>query len=86
MEIWIPGQAEEKRPKLLCRVCGDRFVESLTYERHVVECSNKHDTEIRESSMSHKFPNMYGPEAGVPDLEQWVDKHRDEIIEGRKKM
>jgi hypothetical protein len=85
-EIWIPGQAEERPAPFVCRICQERFWESRGYERHVVKCYNRNEAEVREQSIKERAPTLYGDEAGDPELESWVRKHKTEILEDRKKM
>ena len=56
--------------------------ELTNYQRHVVACAKANDALIHEMSEAHKAKSLGGDD----ELEQWVDDHRVEIIEGRKSI
>lgn len=85
MEIWLPERA---RPVLFCRVCGEGYPERdrAGYERHVVRCADEHQDQLAELRLSARLPAIYGEDTIDRELEGWVDEHRVELIEGRKRL
>ena len=86
--IWIPAEKNVPRP-LLCEVCNSRFriEQKDAFERHVIDCSVQHEEDERALSPRARG-DVFSPSNGmvVDDLEMWVAKNRQAIIEGRLKM
>lgn len=88
----IPSHAQihDIEPKYVCRVpsgdgrlCGHPFWEGeeRQYEKHVIACAEENAEYIAMyREQRQPFPGEKS------DLEQWVEEHGIEIIEGRKKM
>jgi len=59
-----------------CRICKAPFFEGelKSYEAHVSKCFDRNEQELRERSLAHRLPGLYGPEAGDPEYEAWVQK------------
>lgn len=72
---------------LACLSCGAKFrpEQEGLWERHSVACSAAHEEEERQMSLRTTM-GAFGGEMVVPDLEQWVRKHRVELIERRKRI
>lgn len=88
--IWTPKSFTQE-PKYVCTVpkadgltCGKPFYEDERekYERHAVKCAQENAESIHKLMVQTRTPIS----GGVPDLEEWVAKHREELIEGRKKL
>jgi uncharacterized protein YhfF len=75
--------AQEDHP-LLCRICGARFTmhETSGYQRHVVACAKANEEHLQKLSAAHQAKEL----GADKELENWVDDHRIEIIEGRKSI
>lgn len=54
---------------------GSRGEVKKMYERHVAECVKKHEEAIQAFLPSTRAPGLFGPEAGDPEYEYWVEKH-----------
>lgn len=91
--IWIPRrsaeeQAEQRRDNpLVCLTCRQRWPahKQLRFEAHCVECSNAHEDEEREMSLRTHL-GIFGGERAIPDLEDWVARNRQALLEGRKRL
>lgn len=73
--------------------CQKPFWDAASYEAHVAKCASEHIDQIKQAAPSTRMPAFYGPEAGIPDLERWLDKqdaagesNRQKVIRGSKKM
>jgi hypothetical protein len=75
-------------PKYVCRLCHQPFFdgEHRAYERHVVGCSTANEQRLIEQSIKQRLPELYGDEAGDPELERWVDRHRTALQEKRMRI
>jgi hypothetical protein len=78
------GLTEMQPHPLLCRICGARFTmhEMTGYERHVVACARANDTRLHQLAEEHQKQTL----GADTEFEDWVDEHREEIIEGRKSI
>lgn len=78
------GLTSQEAHPLLCNICGARFTmhETSGYERHVVACAKANEDEIHKMVERHKAKNL----GADKEFEDWVDEHREEIIEGRKSI
>ena len=79
-KFWIPPAARSRDETAYnCLTCGSSGVD----QAHIISCSAAHaDVEqqmVRDDSVWNGKPV-------VPDLEEWVAKHRTELLEGRKKL
>lgn len=91
MEIWIPGQVEEREPAFVCRVpvsatetCGEVFYEGerKQWERHMVRCARKHADEIEAASHHRQTDPMRNP--WDPELAEHMKRVGDRMLrEGR---
>jgi hypothetical protein len=103
--FYIPVvDSSQGEPKFKCTVitgvddgenqyCGKAFHDPHSFERHTIKCSEEHMGAIREAAPSSRLPGFYGPEAGIPDVEGWLDRedvtgesNRAKVIRGRKRM
>jgi hypothetical protein len=78
------GLSKDIAHPLRCRICEARFTmdETSQYERHVVACAKANDTRLHQLSERNKAKEL----GADKELEDWVDEHRIEIIEGRKSI
>lgn len=78
------GLTSQKEHPLRCRICGARFTmdETSGYTRHVVACAKANDTRLHQMSEINKAKEL----GADKEFEDWVDEHREEIIEGRKSI
>lgn len=77
-------QSVEPRP-FICRVPSCRAaLTGREYERHVVECSKRHEDELRDLSVRERVPWLTGPLD--PELDEWIRDNRDAVVEGRKRF
>lgn len=87
--IYISTDAvrDREQPMFGCAICGRTFAkfESGLYQKHVAQCANDHEAELRAMSTREAMPGLFGDESRS-DLEIWVAENRDALIEGRKKM
>jgi hypothetical protein len=65
-------------------LCKTPFWERHQYEHHVTGCATAHAEEIHQMRPSVKAPAFDGP--WDKELGAWLEVHRDEVIEGRKRM
>lgn len=80
--------AQAQLPRgLACLSCGARFHRDQRelWERHSIRCSERHEEEERAMSLRTSM-GVFGGEAVIPDLEEWVARNRTELIEKRKKL
>ncbi len=85
--VVIGGQ--ERRPRYRCMACDVVFYdgEERVYERHVVACSEVHDAELRAMSVRQRDPAIFDPQvSGDVELGQWIKRHREALLEDRKKL
>jgi hypothetical protein len=77
------GASQAPHP-LLCLICGARFtmLEQPNYQRHVVACAKANEEQIQALIKQHEAREL----GADKELEDWVDEHRIEIIEGRKSI
>jgi hypothetical protein len=77
------GLSSQEAHPLLC-FCGARFTlqEVSNYERHVVACAKANEAVIQQKIEQHEARKL----GADTELEDWVDEHRTEIIEGRKSI
>lgn len=71
-------------PKMRCTFCGHPFWdgEQRKYAKHVRQCVEANEEEIAKAS-----PRNHELFAGSDrELEDYVAKHRQEILEGRKRI
>ena len=73
-----------------CNICGLRFYEDeeARWTAHVVKCARVNDHLTRQS-LRHKAPGIFDPhDERTRDLElqAWVDRNREAIIEYRRKV
>lgn len=75
------------------KLCGKPFWDLRQLERHAARCAVEHLDKIREMAPSTRLPAFYGPEGGIPDVENWLEQadasgttNRQKAIEGRKKL
>lgn len=72
---------------LACLSCGARFPfeHDGRYVRHVVKCSRAHEEQERKMSLRERM-GVFGGDRVIPDLEDWVARNRQAIIEKRKRI
>jgi hypothetical protein len=82
-KLYLPSEA---KPKYECGLCGLMFYadEIDTYDKHMVDCSEKNEDLVMERSARHKLKEVF--DVGDKDLEKWVEQHREDIILGKKRM
>ena len=71
-----------RNPKYACRLCNKRFFEEdeIAWVRHVRQCRLDHEEQVQQMLHKRKYPLGEGD----VEAEKWMEKHRTEIIEGRK--
>ncbi len=76
----------ELKPKYGCLLCGQEFFEHelKTYEKHVVDCANANEDLVAGLSHQERMKDILA--VGDHELDGWVKKNRQAIIEGRKQM
>lgn len=92
--IVIRAKDHGKPPKWICAVCkslGELTVfaedEHSKFERHVIACAERHEAHLREKSMRNKMPGLFDPKvAGDAELDAWVRRHRQQVIDGTKQI
>jgi hypothetical protein len=95
---------DDEPPKFKCTVivghhgtenmyCNTPFTDEDQFVRHAVRCARAHEAEIMQAAPSQRLPGFYGPEAGIPDVERWLNaedasgtSNRQKAIEGRRKL
>lgn len=84
----------EHAPAFQCTVpvglddcCGATFSihERTDFERHVQKCIKAHEEVIRAASPSIRR-DVLGNGIWDKDLEKWMEKHRDALLEDRKRI
>jgi hypothetical protein len=77
------GLSSQEPHPLRC-FCGARFTmhETSNYERHVAACAKANEEYLHALTERHKAKEL----GADKELEDWVDEHRIEIIEGRKSI
>lgn len=96
--------ADDEPPRFKCtvivghdgtenRYCHKPFSDEAQFVRHTTKCAREYEAEIMQAAPSQRLPGFLGPEAGIPDVERWLDKpdasgttHRQKVIEGREKL
>lgn len=80
-----------KQPVTRCKVivsvdgevCGHPIFEGERPEQHIVPCARRHEEHIR-AYRDRTHPEIM--RAWDKDLEGWIGRHRQEILDGRKKL
>lgn len=82
--IVIQTGLSSQEPHPLRCFCGARFTmhELSNYERHVAACAKANDAYLHQLHERQQAKKL----GSDSELEDWVDEHRDEIIEGRKSI
>lgn len=77
------GTTQHEPHPLVC-FCGASFTmhELSQYEKHVVACAKANEEYLHEKAEQHRAKNL----GADKEFEDWVDEHREEIIEGRKSI
>lgn len=100
--VWVP---EDRRPVGKCTVithctddgeityCHTPLYSHREMEQHTAACAARHMDQIRKASLRERMPGFYGPESGIPDVEQWLqrqdtagDSNRQKVIRGDRKL
>lgn len=79
------GTTKEEPHPLQCHICHEaRFTmhELSNYQRHVVACAKANETRLHQIAERHRAKEL----GADKEFEDWVDEHREEIIEGRKSI
>ena len=91
----IPSSVSSvKAPIATCRVivdeagtlCNTPLYSPGDVGRHVPSCARRNIEYIQMQSKRVRMPGFFGPDAADRELEEWVRKHRTEILEGRKSI
>jgi hypothetical protein len=96
---------EDRRPIGKCTVitsctddgevthCNTPLFTPREYQQHVARCSAEHIDAIRKAGPRTRMPGFHGPEAGIPDVEAWLQKqdtngvsNREKAIRGEKRL
>lgn len=86
LEIWLPTKA---RRELVCLTCGEaRFYKDqrAEYERHAIRCSMENEDTERRMSLRTRLGPVFGGDYVDEELESWVAKRRQQIIDGTVKL
>lgn len=78
-----------RETEFLCRICKAEFTkdETSAFERHVNACYAANEAELRGKSLREKAPGIFDPErSGDVELGKWIKRHRDALLEDRKKL
>lgn len=82
MTLWIPPSALAKDGfKFRCLSCG---IESADTD-HVIECSRSHE-DIEQAMSPRNDRSVFNGQKVDVELETWVEQHRKELLEKRKKL
>lgn len=82
-------------PQWICLVCLTPFFEGeeRAFERHVAGspstpgCAEREEARLRDLSLRERMPAIFDPlQSGDVDLELWIQKHRQALLEDRKKL
>lgn len=92
--VVVRKQPSENQRWGVCTICREfgrvtRFMlpeESTAYERHFHACSERHAAELHARTVPGKAPALFGPRSGDVELREWLAAHRDEVLEGRKRV
>lgn len=85
----------EGPPQWICLVCLTPFFEGeeTAFERHVAGtasmpgCAEREEEKLRAQSLRDRMPEIFDPlQSGDVDLELWIQKHRQALLEDRKKL
>jgi hypothetical protein len=81
--LWLPRSA---RATMHCFICGAEFLrgDERAYANHVRDCGTRYAA--TESPKVKMGPLVDPAQAPDPELESWVARNAEQIIEGRKKM
>lgn len=99
--IFVP---QDEPPRFKCTVitsivdgertyCHKPFHDERPFIQHTTKCAREHEQAIMEARPSYRMPGFFGPNAGIPDVQEWLDRsdasgttHRQKVIEGREKL
>ena len=93
--IIIPPNVASVRPPIAtCRVivdehgtmCNTPLYSPQDVTSHVTACAKRNLEHIQAQSKRVRMPGFFGPDAADRELEEWVAKHKTEILEGRKSI
>jgi hypothetical protein len=65
----------DRRPRHVCRLCGDRFHTPEQQARHVRRCFTRDEDTHRSRSLAAQAPDLFG-DAGVDtEFIDWHERH-----------
>lgn len=85
VQIILPKSVE---PDMRCLLCGCPFWKDQRgrYERHIVQCVKANEERIHGLRPAVKNPHIFSGRAYDPDLKRWIERHKQEIVEDRKRL
>jgi hypothetical protein len=75
--------------RAICRICKAVYWlpgEQRAFDRHVVDCFDRNEQEVRDRSLRIKNPLLFDPLGeGGDDLAQWMRRNRQAVLDGKLK-
>lgn len=87
MTLHVVRYGTSQAPILRCLLCRKEFYdyEVRKYKAHAARCSADHAEQIEAARLVNQ--GFFDPaKLGTKDIEDWVAKHRTELLEKRKKL